>query len=95
MPRVTSFFPSWKNLYLFMRDPHSDWKPKVGVVLAVVYIIWPIDLIPDFVPIIGWLDDIGITALAVAYLLHTASRYEETLVAREAEEKKRLEEKNN
>lgn len=29
-------------------------------ILAVAYILSPIDLVPDFIPIIGWLDDIGI-----------------------------------
>lgn len=69
------FMPNWWGLWRFMRDPKSDWKPKVAVGIAIVYLIWPIDLIPDFVPIIGWLDDIGITTLAVAYLLYASNRY--------------------
>jgi len=37
-------------------------------VLALVYLVWPVDLVPDFAPVIGWLDDLGIAALAIAYL---------------------------
>ena len=73
----SSFLPNWKNLFQFMKDPNSDWKPKAAVLLAIVYLVWPIDLIPDFAPILGWLDDIGVTAIAITYLLYTANRYEQ------------------
>ena len=53
----------------------ADWKPKAAIGLAVLYLIWPIDLVPDLAPIIGWLDDIGITTFATAYLLYTANLY--------------------
>lgn len=75
MSHKKSFMPNWLGLWRFMRDPKSDWKPKVVVGVAIVYLIWPIDLIPDFAPIIGWLDDIGITTLAAAYLLYASNRY--------------------
>lgn len=73
--RRNSFSPNWFGLIRFMRDPKADWKPKAAIGLAVLYLIWPIDLIPDLAPIIGWLDDIGITALAIAYLVHASSLY--------------------
>jgi hypothetical protein len=38
----------------------------VGVMaLSAVYVISPIDLIPDFIPVIGWMDDAGVVMLAV------------------------------
>ncbi|MDD5726525.1 MAG: DUF1232 domain-containing protein [Patescibacteria group bacterium] len=73
--RQNSFTPNWFGLIRFMRDPKADWKPKAAIGLAVLYLIWPIDLIPDIAPIIGWLDDIGITALAIAYLVHASRLY--------------------
>lgn len=75
MKRVTSFMPNWRNLYRFMKDPLADWKPKAAIGLAILYLVWPIDLVPDLAPIIGWLDDIGITTFATAYLLYTANLY--------------------
>jgi len=71
----TKFIPYWKNLLNFFLDKKTDWKPKAGVAFAVLYLIWPIDLIPDIAPILGWLDDIGITALATGYLAYAVNRY--------------------
>lgn len=73
--RRHSFIPDWKGLVAFVRDPKTDWKPKVLVVLAVLYLIWPIDLIPDFLPVIGWLEDIGFSGIAVWVLFRVTNRY--------------------
>ena len=35
--------------------------------LALLYILSPVDLLPDVIPVIGWLDDIGVGALFLAY----------------------------
>ena len=75
MDKKISFSPNWKSLIKFVRDPGADWKPKLAVVLAVLYLIWPIDLIPDLAPILGWLDDIGITVFAAGYLIYAVNHY--------------------
>lgn len=67
--------PDWMSLIRFMRDPRADWKPKLAIGLAVLYLVWPLDLLPDLAPLLGWLDDIGLTGLAVAYLMHAANAY--------------------
>jgi len=75
MNKKISFSPNWKSLIKFVRDPEADWKPKLAVALAVIYLIWPIDLIPDLAPILGWLDDIGITAFVAGYLIYAVNHY--------------------
>jgi uncharacterized membrane protein YkvA (DUF1232 family) len=52
-------------------------KAKVAVVLAFTYLVSPVDLVPDFVPILGWLDDAGVLAilLIIAYKLLPAELY--------------------
>lgn len=45
-------------LYLAARDPRTPWYAKLLVAGIVAYALSPIDLIPDFIPIIGYLDDI-------------------------------------
>ena len=47
-----------------LRDPRAPKAAKLATVLAVLYVVSPIDLVSDFLPVLGWLDD-GI----VAYLL--------------------------
>jgi uncharacterized membrane protein YkvA (DUF1232 family) len=57
----------------YFRDASvSTWHKLVGV-LAVVYVVSPIDLIPDAIPVIGWLDDIGVIALVATWYLRQIS----------------------
>ncbi|MEH0158726.1 YkvA family protein [Limibacter armeniacum] len=38
------------------------------ITAAIIYVVAPVDAVPDFAPIVGWLDDIGIVSLAIAQL---------------------------
>jgi uncharacterized membrane protein YkvA (DUF1232 family) len=49
------------------RDPRVPRRAKVAIVLAGLYVASPIDLIPEFIPVIGPLDDIVVVALALRY----------------------------
>ena len=44
-------------LYLAYKDPRVPWYAKVFVAIVVAYALSPIDLIPDFIPVLGYLDD--------------------------------------
>lgn len=46
------------TLYLAVRDPRTPWYAKALGVCVVAYALSPIDLIPDFIPVVGYLDDI-------------------------------------
>jgi uncharacterized membrane protein YkvA (DUF1232 family) len=56
-------------------DPRASLALKLLFLLAVAYVAVPADLIPDVLPVIGWLDDLGIATLAVAFLLRTIRPY--------------------
>ena len=52
-------------LYLAARDPRTPWYAKVFVVCIVAYALSPIDLIPDPIPIIGYLDDLLLLPIGI------------------------------
>lgn len=53
-------------LYLAARDPRTPWYAKLLVAGIVAYAFSPIDLIPDFIPVIGYLDDLILIPLGIA-----------------------------
>ena len=54
------------TLYLAYQDSRVPWYAKVFTALVVGYAFSPIDLIPDFVPVLGYLDDLILVPLGVA-----------------------------
>lgn len=72
--RIVRYLPDWRAIAAYLRDPSSDWKPKVLAAVAIAYLLWPADLLPDIAPILGWMDDIGLAGLATWYLVHAAGR---------------------
>jgi uncharacterized membrane protein YkvA (DUF1232 family) len=53
-------------LYYAMRDPRTPVAAKVVAGLVVAYALSPIDLIPDFIPVLGLLDDLLLLPLGIA-----------------------------
>jgi uncharacterized membrane protein YkvA (DUF1232 family) len=53
-------------LYLAARDPRTPWYAKLLVAGIVAYAFSPIDLIPDFVPVFGYLDDLVLLPMGIS-----------------------------
>jgi len=77
---MRKFIEQWKQqakklkvevyaLYLAYQDPRVPWFAKVFVACVVGYAFSPIDLIPDFIPIIGYLDDLVLIPLGIKLAL--------------------------
>ena len=56
------------------RDPRVPRRARVAVVIAMLWVLSPIDLIPEFLPVIGPLDDIVVVALALRYAARQVPR---------------------
>lgn len=52
-------------LVIAARDPRTPWFAKVLALAVVTYALSPIDLIPDFIPVVGYLDDLLILPLGI------------------------------
>lgn len=52
-------------LYFLRRDPRISKKAKLVILITLAYALSPIDLIPDFIPILGMLDDLIIIPLGI------------------------------
>jgi uncharacterized membrane protein YkvA (DUF1232 family) len=59
----------------YFRDDQASIFGKGFVLFAVAYVIFPLDAIPDVAPVIGWLDDLGVVALALLHLSRVLDRY--------------------
>ena len=59
-------------VFLASKDPRTPWYAKLLALFVVAYLLSPIDLIPDFIPILGYLDDLVLVpawlALVVALI---------------------------
>ena len=68
--RLKSHARALKNealaVYLAAKDPRTPWYAKALIFFVVAHTFSPIDLIPDFIPVIGYLDDLIITPLGLA-----------------------------
>ncbi|GKZ03739.1 YkvA family protein [Paraclostridium bifermentans] len=75
-------------MYKLLKDPKAEWKHKVIAIAAIFYVINPIDVIPDFIPVIGYADDIAAVMIAVASLGVAIEKYKK-------EEENNKNDKNN
>src|ERR1022692_1161944 len=56
-------------LYLASRDPRVPWYAKALALVVAGYALSPIDLIPDFIPVLGYLDDVILVPLGVLLVI--------------------------
>ncbi|MBI4172058.1 MAG: DUF1232 domain-containing protein [Actinobacteria bacterium] len=57
-----------------LQDERVPRRPKVALWLLLPYLASPIDLIPDFIPVLGHLDDAVLVAAALAYVIRRSGR---------------------
>lgn len=81
--------PDWKKyknkiilMFQFLKDvkqknyPETPWKTLAAMIFTILYIINPLDLVPDFIPFIGYLDDITVFGFALKLINKDLETYE-------------------
>lgn len=53
-------------IILALKDPQTPWYAKVLAAITAAYALSPIDLIPDFIPVLGYLDDLVLLPILIA-----------------------------
>ncbi|GAB2502886.1 DUF1232 domain-containing protein [Lysobacter humi (ex Lee et al. 2017)] len=61
-------------VYYAARDPDTPWAVRLLALAVAAYALSPIDLIPDFIPVLGHLDDVLILPLGIAFVLRLLPR---------------------
>ena len=82
--------PDWKKykqkvilIFQFLKDvkqknyPETPWKTLAAMIFAVLYIINPLDLVPDFIPFVGYLDDFTVFGFIFKLINTDLESYEE------------------
>jgi len=80
-------------MYSAMGDKRTPWYAKAMLGLVLAYIISPIDLIPDFIPVIGLLDEVILVPIALALIfkfIPSDIKQEHSLCKIDEEDKKKL-----
>ena len=62
-------------LWKLFRHPETPWLAKLVAVLVLAYAVSPIDLIPDFIPVLGLLDDVILLPLGIALAVKLTPRH--------------------
>ncbi len=97
VPSLKALFADVKLMFSLIKDFKTgayrdvSWATIGAVLFAIAYLVAPIDLIPDFIPIIGLMDDLAIFRIAIAFIQDDLSLYrnwkaeERELAVRETE----------
>ncbi len=70
--QITDWLTTPYTIYLVLKDPaiprSVKWRAVIGLAVILAYVISPFDIIPDFIPFAGWLEDIIVVPLGLALI---------------------------
>jgi uncharacterized membrane protein YkvA (DUF1232 family) len=78
---LKAYLEDLKLAYQMLRDPHFQLErdKKITLIIALLYIVSPIDLIPDGIPFLGMLDDVLVAGYAIKQVAAELERYKKTV----------------
>ncbi|MBN8706726.1 MAG: DUF1232 domain-containing protein [Bacteroidetes bacterium] len=74
-------------MFLYFKDPNTSKAKKLIIGAGLLYFITPLDFIPDTIPILGFLDDIGILSMVASYMIDELTAYKEYIISKKPIEK--------
>ena len=83
-------FENFKLLWSLLKDywngeyKNAPWKLIAAIGFAVAYLVSPIDVIPDFIPVLGFVDDASVFALTIAAFQSEINAYKQWKATRQA-----------
>lgn len=66
---MSGFLQRLRYYLLILLDRQTPWYVKLLLAAGLLYIIVPVDIVPDTIPIFGWLDDLAVASFIVALAL--------------------------
>jgi len=78
--KMSGVFDDAETLYCMLRDWYMGryempWKTVAAIAAALIYLINPLDLIPDFIPVVGYIDDAFVFGLCIKLIRKDLDRY--------------------
>lgn len=67
----------FRSFTRYLKSPRVTLWRKLLALFAVVYLVSPVDAVPDVLPILGWLDDVGVLSAVGFFLVKDVRRFEE------------------
>ncbi|QRK13725.1 DUF1232 domain-containing protein [Archangium violaceum] len=64
------------RFFRYVRDPRVPLWRRLAGLFAIIYFVVPVDVLPDFLPILGWLDDVGVLSAAAFFMVREVQRYQ-------------------
>ena len=59
----------FQRVLTLLRDPRTPKLPRLFLGLAIAYLLWPVDLVPDFaIPVVGYMDDLMLLWVSIRWL---------------------------
>lgn len=69
LPRLVLFRKEVVQLWKAFWSPYTPWHLKAATLFVAFYLVNPLDIIPDVIPLLGWVDDIVLVPLLVSWIV--------------------------
>lgn len=79
LPVVKNLLGKVKTLYAMLRDKEfaMAWSSKTMIIAGLLYFISPIDLLPDYIPVLGYIDDAFVISIVMNAIASEIERFQE------------------